>query len=58
MQITVIGFSLDEIVLSCGGMLVNTIKKGNNVNLIIPNYKSVSNEPRNTKELGKSLESQ
>ena len=55
MQITVIGFSLDEIVLSCGGMLVNTIKKGNNVNLIIPNYKSISNEPHNTKELEKKF---
>jgi predicted metal-dependent hydrolase len=51
MQITAIGCSLDEIILSCGGLLANAIKKGDNVNLVIANYKKVLNKNYTTKEL-------
>ena len=51
MKITAIGRSLDEIILSCGGLLINSTKKGDVVNLVIVDDKSTSNKKNTIQEL-------
>lgn len=51
MQITAIGCSLEEIILSCGGLLINSTKIGNAVNLIIADDKGTSNKKYAIQEL-------
>lgn len=51
MQITAIGSSLEEIILSCGGLLINSTKNGNAVNLVIVDDKSASHKKNTMQEL-------
>ena len=53
MRITVTGCSLEEIILSCGGSLIKTIKNGDKVNLIIADCKNIPNKQHAIKELKK-----
>lgn len=53
MQITAIGCSLEEIILSCGGFLIKSNKKGHKVNLVIAYGKKTSNKEYPAEELKK-----